>query len=469
MSNLPLHDRLPDSRDVGPVSGPHRVGGPGAPWSGPFSRGELLEGKYEVIGVLGSGGMGVVYEAHDQLLDRAVAVKVPLREGLTASLVREAQAMAQVNHPSLVTIHAMGSHRDIAYLVMERVYGMTLEDRVIEASRAGRPVPLLEALDVLIAVADALAALHRAGVAHRDIKTANVMITGSTTRVVLTDLGLVTPEVAVSAGGPIAGSIDYMAPELILGAVQPGMGPSVDVYALGVMAFELLSGARPYAAANHQAVLMAQIQRPVPDVREVRREVPDDLAHLLREMMAKAATDRPESADLVRWRFEAIREVVAAAPSVDLLTVLVIDDDPEVGAALARDLTWSLPRLAVEAETDAEAAVLRIRRSPPSMVLIDLDMAGMNGVELCMALSALPEGGNVAIVAMGADASEADLAVLRSLGMSEFVAKDSCLAARVADVIANLRRASAPAASSRRSTRPGSNRPCAATLRSRPR
>lgn len=423
-------------------------------WSGPFARGEVLNETYEITGILGAGGMGVVYEAQDVLLNRTVAVKVPIVEDYTQSLRKEAQAMAAVHHPNLVTIHAMGHQGGIEYLVMERVYGMTLEDRIDEAWRTGRPLALEEVLDVLMGVTDALTAIHGAGVAHRDIKAANVMLTG--TRVALTDFGLVTPEVAVRAGAPIAGSADYMAPELILGAVQPGQGPLVDLYALGVLAFELLAGRRPFASEKLQAVLAAHLQKQPPDVRAFRGDVPDDLAELLRELLAKPPLERPESSEAVLWRLSACRAALTGAPEPAPLSALIVDDDAGVAEILRRNLCWALPRLAVEIETDADAALERVKRHPPDLLLVDLQMPGTNGVELCMALRALPERAQPAVLAMSTDASRADISVLRSLGVREFVAKDDAFVAHVSDVVGDLRRRKARGSSypPRKSMRP---------------
>lgn len=435
-----------------PVSAPISSG-----FRGPFSRGEVISGTYQITGILGAGGMGVVYEAHDLLLNRAVAVKVPLAAGDTQSLHKEAQAMAAVHHPNLVVIHAMGYHRDVAYLVMERVYGMTLESRVDEAWQSGRPIPMEEVIDTLSGITGALTAIHRAGIAHRDIKSANVMLTGS--RVVLADFGLVTPEVAVRAGEPIAGSADYMAPELILGLVKPGEGPLVDLYALGVVAFEVLAGRHPFSSEKLQAVLAAHLEKPAPDVRAHRGDTPPDLAQLIRELLAKRPEDRPESSEAVLWRLGAARAALSAQPEPAPMSVMIVDDEPAVCASLQRALTWSLPRVTVDVAHDAEAALQRIKRHPPDVVLVDLQMPGTNGIELAMTLLSLPLPAPV-IVAMSEEPSHADLSVLRSLGVDELVTKDERFGARVADVIGDLRRvrssrpSSLPAPSARRSMRP---------------
>ncbi len=340
--------------------------------SGPFSRGQVLAGAYEVGAVLGAGGMGVVYAAHDLLLERMVAIKAPLLPDFADSLAREAQAMAAVHHPNLVTIHAAGREGDVGFIVMERLFGMTLEDRIAEAWEAGRPIPLEEALAQLAGVTDALTAIHGAGAAHRDVKSGNVMLTGR--RVVLTDFGLATPEVVARWGTPLAGSIDYMAPELIMGSVKHGQGPLVDLYALGVVLFEAIAGRRPFGGDTVNAVLAAHVHRPAPDLRSFRADVPAELAMLVGDLLAKAPEERPASAEAVLWQLAAIRADLPhpSGQVAPRLSVLIVDDDPAIGAVLKRNLEWTLPRLAADVVTEphrgarsARAPRLRPRRRRP--------------------------------------------------------------------------------------------------------
>jgi serine/threonine-protein kinase len=402
-------------------------------------KGQTIGESYEITGILGWGGMGVVYEAHDHLLVRNVAIKAPLLDEYAPTLRKEAQAMAAVHHPNLVTIHSIGHQDGVEFIVMERVYGMTLEDRIREAWDSGRPMPVDEAIDLLIAITDAITAVHRAGAAHRDIKAANVMLSGQ--RVVLTDFGLVTPEVAVHAGGPIAGSAEYMAPELIMGVVKPGRGLQLDLYALGVLAFELLGGRRPFSADNVHAVLAAHVQKPAPDLRTYRSDVPDDLVGLVAELLAKSPEERPESAEAVLWRLTAIKAELPVASRPPSMSLLIVDDDPEVGAVLKRNLQWALPRLAVEVETDPLSALERIGKRKIDIAVIDLNMPRMNGVELAMSIRALPRRSQPLLVAMSAEAKESDVAVLRSLGLYEFVPKDEGFVPRMCDLIGDVRRA----------------------------
>ena len=410
---------------------------------GPFSTGQVLAGSYEITAVLGVGGMGVVYEAHDRLLDRTVAIKAPVDSACAPALRREAVAMAAVHHPNLVTPYTLARAAGVEFLVMERVFGMTLEDRITEAWNAERPIPFDEALGHLISVTDALTAVHRAGVAHRDVKSANVMISGR--RVVLVDLGLATPEIEIRAGGTLAGSVEYMAPELILDGVKPGRGPLVDLYALGVVAFELLAGRRPFESPTTRGMLSAHLHEAIPDLRSLRADVPDKLAELVRQMLAKAPEERPESSEAVLWRLNAIRAELprgpAAAGAAPQLSVLIVDDDPELGALLKRSLQWTLPRLVVTTVTDPAGALARMKRSSPDIAIVDLNMPGMNGVELCMNLNSFPWRTRPVVVAMSGRCSYDDLALLRSLDVYDFVRKDEGFVPRMCNVIGDVRRA----------------------------
>jgi serine/threonine protein kinase len=408
--------------------------------TGPFRVGQVLGGAYTITSVLGAGGMGIVYEAHDGLLDRSVAIKAPLSPELAPMLRNEAQAMAAVHHPNLVTVYAAARQGDVEYLVMERVFGMTLEDRIAEAWSSERPIPIDEVVDLLHAIADAVTAIHRAGASHRDIKSANVMLSGS--RVVLTDFGLVMPEVAVHSGGPIAGSADYMAPELILGSVSPGHGPQVDLYALGVVAFELLAGRRPFPFESSQAVLLAHVTRRPPDLHTLRSDVPDELAALVAELLAKTPDDRPEDAEVVLWRLDAIRADLPAGSAEEApLSVLIVDDAPEAGRAIRRNLQWSLPRLTAEHVEDAEEALARLRHKTPDVLLVDLDRGRIDGVELCMEIGAMPAHDRPLVIARSAQAMVYDIDVLRRLGVYAFAPEDERFIARMCKVLSEVRRA----------------------------
>jgi serine/threonine-protein kinase len=397
--------------------------------------------------------MGVVYEAHDRMLDRKVAIKTALTPEYAVTLRNEAVAMAAVQHPNLVTIHAMGFEGDAPYMVMERVLGGTLGERIDEAFANGTLVPLDEALGALVSIADALTAIHRAGLAHRDVKSTNVLLSGR--RVVLVDFGLATPEIGVRSGASFVGTIEYLAPELILNDVRPGNGPLLDLYALGVVAFELLTGRLPFEGVTDMALLKAHLQQAVPDIRALRPDVPEDLAKLVHELMAKTPAGRPESSEVLLWRLAALRaKLPHGAFATPPFSVLIVDDDPDVSTLLKHKLEKSLPRLKVSAVTDSTKAMEKIHEHPPDIAVVDLNMPGMNGVELCMNIGSLPKRSRPVVVAMSGRCSCDDLAVLRALDVHDFVDKDAGFLRRMCDVIGDVRRARIASSTSSRRARP---------------
>jgi serine/threonine protein kinase len=274
-----------------------------------FQVGEVLDGIYEIRALLGEGGMGQVFEAHDRWLNREVAIKAywpsPLADA-AGVLRHEAQAQAAIQHPGLPTVFTMGRHGPALFLVMERIRGLGLDVALLQRHRIKARLPLAESLRILLAIAEVLAAVHAAGCLHRDVKPGNVMLSGRD-RVVLMDFGLFLPEGDLVESTQVAGSPFYMAPESILDHVQPGMGHLVDLYALGVIAFEMLAGRLPYQAENLEAMFDQHLHAPVPDLTKLSPGVPPKLAILTRALLSKDPYDRPDSEEVV-WRLRAIRD-----------------------------------------------------------------------------------------------------------------------------------------------------------------
>jgi eukaryotic-like serine/threonine-protein kinase len=272
----------------------------------------MVSGCYEIRGILGSGGMGQVFDAHDVFLNRRVAIKAA-RPSLNRELLRlEAQGIAAVRHPGVTQIYAFGEHNDTAYFVMERLLGITLDQHVETFHVEGALLPVPEAIDILTGVASALAAVHQAGIAHRDVKPVNVMLVVGE-RVVLSDFGVVAVEHAVEPHGPAVGTIEYMAPEIVTAAMYPGNAFLVDVYAFGVLAFEILAGRLPYQGRDARETLTLHAKSPVPWLADERGDVPPLLDGLVRELLAKDPYDRPSSMDSVvtRLRSPTIRSMTA--------------------------------------------------------------------------------------------------------------------------------------------------------------
>jgi serine/threonine protein kinase len=275
-------------------------------------RGTVLGGEFEVRELIGEGGMGQVYEAQDRLLNRRVAVKVGWPD-LASSVLVEAQALAALRHPGVVAIHSVGRHADMDYVVMELIRGPTLEDHMRRQRSRRSPFAVMEAVELLVGIAESLGAVHRAGMAHRDVKPANIILAPGD-RVVLTDFGIFQPEIYAASGLSPAGSPPYMAPETIRKTVRPGEAYLVDTYALGVVAFELLTGDTPFPIDNVRLVFWMHLMQDPPEPRAHRSEVPIRLSALVREMLAKDPRARPQSMEEVTWTLRRVRGADPLAP-----------------------------------------------------------------------------------------------------------------------------------------------------------
>jgi len=182
--------------------------------------GTILNDTFEIRALLGEGGMGQVYEAHDLALNRRVAVKVAWPHIMT-SIRDEARALAALRDPCTVAVYAMGKHGALEYVVMELIHGISLATRLEAHYAAGTRMDTIEAIAILARVADGLAAVHRAGIAHRDIKPGNIMLAPGD-RVVLMDFGIFQPVYETGGRRALSGSPAYMAPELFTDTVAPG-------------------------------------------------------------------------------------------------------------------------------------------------------------------------------------------------------------------------------------------------------
>ena len=382
-----------------------------------FSPGELIADTYEIRALLGAGGMGEVYEAHDRQLNRRVAVKV-IRHNVAADyLLREGRALAAIHHAGVVTVHTMGRHRGIAFLVLERVQGISLDRLIEERRKYGERFAVGEAIELLVAVADALTTVHRAGLTHRDVKPANVMLAPGG-RVVLMDFGLVLPHADRAGHRTVAGSLDYMAPEALTGELAEGAAHLVDVYGLGVLAYELLAGVRPFDGAEESAdVYRMKISSPPPAVVSRRSDVPDRLSALIVQMMAADPNERPQTAEAALWQLRSIRDRRGSAATAKPFTVLVVDDDPDMRTALALYIRAAVPGAEIETIGDGRQAIRSVRRRVPDLLLVDLDLPDINGVEVCMLVRGMQLGDACMIVSVSGRATRADVELLQQLGV----------------------------------------------------
>lgn len=253
--------------------------------------GTTLGGRYRLESRIGSGGMSTVYRAHDETLERFVAVKLMNREVATDSdqlerFRREARAVARLSHPNIVHVIDAGEDDGRPFIVFEYIDGETLKDRI---RRLGR-LPIPEAVAYAVEIARALGAAHGQHVVHRDVKPQNVLIDHEGTAKV-TDFGIARTleEEGLTADGRVLGTTDYVSPEQALGHYVTGQS---DLYSLGIALYEMLTGELPFTGDNQVAVAMKHVREEVPDVRLVRPEVSAMLASVVETATAKKLPDR---------------------------------------------------------------------------------------------------------------------------------------------------------------------------------
>src|SRR3954471_10782380 len=255
-----------------------------------------LPDRYRVVRHLANGGMASVWEAHDELLDRDVAVKVLAShlgedERARRRFQREARAAAGLlSHPHVVTIYDVGEHRNRVFMVMEIMRGGTLGDRL----RSGKKIPHETALRWLREAAGALDAAHEAGVVHRDIKPGNLLL-DEHSRLAVADFGIarVAWEDQLTATGQVLGTAAYLSPEQAMG--EPATAAS-DRYALAVVAHELLTGERPFNAEHSAAQARAHVEDPVPPASSRADGLSRAVDAVLERGLAKAPADRWDTA-----------------------------------------------------------------------------------------------------------------------------------------------------------------------------
>jgi len=262
--------------------------------------GEVVAGRYELEELAGRGGMSSVYRAHDRLLERKVALKLlheqyGLDEDYVERFRREARSAAQLSHPNIVTVIDRGEQDGRQFIVFEYVDGETLKQLV---ERRG-PLPVRQALELILQVARALGFAHEQGLVHRDVKPQNVLLDDAG-RAKVTDFGIARSIdlTSVTQTGTVLGSSDYIAPEQASG--DPVDAQS-DIYSLGVVVYELLTGEVPFPADNFVAAALRHVNEPPPSVLERRPDVPLRLVATAERMLAKDPADR----------FASMKEVIA--------------------------------------------------------------------------------------------------------------------------------------------------------------
>ena len=263
-------------------------------------------GSYRVLTAVGHGGMAIVYKGYQPSLDRYVAIKV-MSHNLAGDRTfierfqREAASVAQLRHHNIVQMYDFDIHEDISYMVMEYIEGQTLKERLIDLNQQQQRLPIAETVQIVSNIAAALDYAHAYNIVHRDIKPANIMLrreeklaqlTGVAPFVaVLTDFGIarMLEGMQLTGTGATIGTPDYMSPEQARGEAA---GPTSDVYALGILLYEMLTGELPFTADTPIAVLLKHMQSDPPSVLQKMPDLPTGLETVLMRSLAKVSQDR---------------------------------------------------------------------------------------------------------------------------------------------------------------------------------
>jgi len=283
-------------------------------------------GRFEVLGIVGSGGMGIVLKCRDVDIDRVVAIKIPSAQLWRSKralevLEREARSAASVLHPHVIAIYQVDRWRDVPYLVMPYFPGPSLDRRI----HAAGPLSLFEAVRIARQMAEALAAAHARGVIHRDVKPGNILLGRGVERAVLSDFGLakVQSDATMTASGLLAGTPSYLSPEQATGAA---VTPASDLFSLGSVLRTMLSGEAPWAGLHPHAIVHRIASAEMPPLAAPRNPPPAWVNRLLDWMQHPDPRGRPESAASLAECLRACERHLSEPAAQPLPTELAADE-----------------------------------------------------------------------------------------------------------------------------------------------
>jgi serine/threonine protein kinase len=391
---------------------------------------------YEVVEKLGEGGMGVVYKARDLYLDRLVALKLlPPRlldaPGASRRLADEARAVSALNHPGIATIYEVTEDGGSPVLVLEYLPGGALRARI-----RGERLTLAEIISYALQIADGLSFAHRHGVLHRDVKAENVMFTADG-RLKITDFGLARLEGdrTVTMAGSIAGTLTHIAPECVQGA-SPDC--RADIFALGVVLYEMAAGSPPFSGGSAAAVLYAIVHTPLPSLRAVREDLPEGFERVVCRALAKDPARRYQSMEELATDLTRLQHglnVPIAGDLDDSRKILIVEDEDD----LRRGIAMKLSRegfVALSAANGQEA--MRIAAAErPHLIVLDVMLPGMNGLDICRELRR--RGFEAPIIMLSAKSEEIDRVVGLEIGANDYVTKPFSMRELLARIRAHLR------------------------------
>ena len=313
--------------------------------------GKRISGRYEILGLLGGGGMSTVYLAQDIILDRPVAIKV-LRQDfsdedeLRKRFQREALSATSLVHPNIVNIYDVGEDGDLQYLVMEYVEGKTLKEYIKDRA----PLAPAEAVEIMKQLCSGITAAHIHGIIHRDVKPQNILMDHDG-QVKLTDFGIAMAlsATALTRTNSVMGTVHYLSPEQARGGMAT---KRTDIYSLGIVLFEMLTGKLPFSGESAVSIALKHLQEQTPSVRAVRPEIPQSLENVILKATAKDPAARYPSAD---------------AMLRDLHTVLSperADEAPYEPPPIDEDATKAIPIIREEPENENTIAPKQVTPLP---------------------------------------------------------------------------------------------------------
>ncbi|EYF05227.1 serine/threonine-protein kinase [Chondromyces apiculatus] len=331
--------------------------------------GTVVDHKYEIERVLGEGGMGVVYLARDvhtglHVVLKAVRQEIAHRRDTRARTLAEGRALAHIDHPNVVRLNAVVEEQGSLWLVMQYIEGESLDRLIGRRAHEGRPLGVDETLRLFRQIAAGVGAAHGEGVIHRDLKPANVMVRAKDGVAKVTDFGIAKEEADAIAGRGmtrgIIGSLYYMSPEQVVG--RRDLDKRVDIYALGVLLYEMLVGHVPFDADSDVEIMRKQLDAPLPRVSDERPEVPATVDAFLQRACAKDRAARFSSCDELIAALDALGYAVAPSPPTHAPTFTVA-----TGATAARGGAGgplATAATAATAATMATGAAVALEQAP---------------------------------------------------------------------------------------------------------
>jgi serine/threonine-protein kinase len=394
--------------------------------------GAIIGGTYQVISEIGRGAMGVVLSAFDQKLERPVAIKLIrselLEPGFRQRFMQEARVMAQINHPNVVCIHAFGEHRSMPYFVMELVEGTNLEQWM---QRAEGPADIDMALRILEDVCHGVSAIHEAGAVHRDLKPSNILLDNQL-RSRVADFGVSTRSESGN-GHEVVGTPGYMPPEALLSPESNRAPlPKSDVYSLGCIAYELLTGKHPFRRKGERLADAALAGHKILAPSAIRPDLTTAFDRVLMHALERDIDLRTASVEAFRQGLVDAHQHTATPERI-----LVAEDDEDFRHLVELRLKQEFPGADIECVDNGRSALEALDRKPASVALVDLQMPDMDGLTLTETLRSRDKLRSMPIIVLTASGGAREWQRLSTMGADRFLVKPI----QLDDVVTFIRRA----------------------------